>query len=71
MSALYRTLQRHAHETPALFWACVLGGVGPVFLVSANSIASYKGVRPPPPVPTSYPVPSGPRQQVSGYDDPE
>ncbi|EJD42714.1 hypothetical protein AURDEDRAFT_168237 [Auricularia subglabra TFB-10046 SS5] len=71
MSRLYRTLQRHSHENPALFWAVVLGGVGPVFLLVATPISRRLGYTPAAPVPTSYPVPNRPRQQVSGYDDPE
>lgn len=47
--------QRHAHESPALFYACVLGGVGPVFLAVAHPLSRTLGYKPAQPVPDSYP----------------
>ncbi|KAH7105271.1 hypothetical protein BKA62DRAFT_689199 [Auriculariales sp. MPI-PUGE-AT-0066] len=70
MSRLYRTLQRHAHEKPALFWACAIGGIGPVVLAVSLPVSKALGFKPAPSVPTSYPLPSSPRKTLTGYDDP-
>ncbi|KAJ7494751.1 hypothetical protein B0H11DRAFT_2003266 [Mycena galericulata] len=65
----YRMLQRHAHESPVIFFSCVIGAIGPVILVTVPPLKERLGYKAPEPIPISYPVPNRPRRQVTGYDD--
>ncbi|KAJ7650238.1 hypothetical protein FB45DRAFT_887379, partial [Roridomyces roridus] len=51
----YRVLQRHAHESPVIFYSCVIGAIGPVLLVAVPPIRERMGYKAPPPIPLSYP----------------
>ncbi|KAF7374876.1 DUF155 domain-containing protein [Mycena sanguinolenta] len=65
----YRMLQRHAHESPVLFYSCVIGLIGPVALVTVPPIKHRLGYKPAEPIPISYPLPTRPRRTVQGYED--
>ncbi|KAJ7475866.1 hypothetical protein FB451DRAFT_1132532 [Mycena latifolia] len=67
--ATYRMLQRHAHESPVLFYSCVIGAIGPVLLVVVPPVRQRMGYKYPEPIPLSYPVPNRPRRPVHGYED--
>ncbi|KAI1379001.1 NADH-ubiquinone oxidoreductase 9.5 kDa subunit [Hypoxylon crocopeplum] len=58
-----------ARETPALYWSIVIGTAGPVILATVPPIRKRLGYERPPPVPMTYPIPSGPRKTITGYDD--
>ncbi|CCF41408.1 NADH-ubiquinone oxidoreductase 9.5 kDa subunit [Colletotrichum higginsianum] len=58
-----------SREKPAYFWSVVLGALGPVQLALVPPIRNYLGDYNAPPIPVTYPVPSAPRKQLSGYDD--
>ncbi|KAF8739418.1 hypothetical protein AX14_009787 [Amanita brunnescens Koide BX004] len=65
----YRYLQRHAHENPVIFYSVVIGTIGPVMLVTVPPLRERWGYKPAQMVPTTYPLPKGPRTHVQGYDD--
>ncbi|GAP90171.1 putative NADH-ubiquinone oxidoreductase kda subunit [Rosellinia necatrix] len=58
-----------SRERPALFWSCIIGGAGPVILFTVPPALKRLGYERAPPIPMTYPVPTGPRKQLSGYDD--
>ncbi|KAG6007381.1 hypothetical protein E4U21_006085 [Claviceps maximensis] len=58
-----------ARERPALFWSVIIGAAGPIAIPIVPPIRRYFGDVDPAPVPVTYPVPNGPRKQLSGYDD--
>ncbi|WEW55987.1 n19m, NADH-ubiquinone oxidoreductase 9.5 kDa subunit [Emydomyces testavorans] len=64
-----RYMRWAAIEKPAIFYSIVMGSLGPVALVTLPPIRRYFGDVDPPPVPMSYPIPSGPRKIPEGYDD--
>ncbi|OQV02089.1 hypothetical protein CLAIMM_07339 [Cladophialophora immunda] len=66
-----RYLRWAAHEKPAIFWSCVIGGLGPATFVFIPPMRRYFGDQDPPRIPLTYPVPSGPRKIPTGFDDPE
>ncbi|CAK5268421.1 unnamed protein product [Mycena citricolor] len=51
----YRTLQRHAHESPVIFFSCVIGLTGPAMMLVVPPIRERLGYKPSPPIPNSYP----------------
>ncbi|KAH9850408.1 hypothetical protein C2E23DRAFT_834969 [Lenzites betulinus] len=65
----YRYLQRQAHEQPTIFYAVVIGLIGPVMLVTVPPIRKSLGYKNPEIIPTSYPVPNRARRPVQGYED--
>ncbi|KAK7033143.1 DUF155 domain-containing protein [Favolaschia claudopus] len=65
----YRMFQRHAHESPVIFYSCVIGLIGPVLLVTVPPIKKRLGYQPVEPIPVSYPLPNRPRRPVTGYED--
>ncbi|GAA95291.1 uncharacterized protein L969DRAFT_292552 [Mixia osmundae IAM 14324] len=67
----YRSLQRNAHENPAIFYSIIIGAVGPIAVLTVPPIRrTYFGYQTPDRVPTSYPLPRRPRDEsLSGYDD--
>ncbi|EMD35704.1 hypothetical protein CERSUDRAFT_84814 [Gelatoporia subvermispora B] len=67
--SLYRTLQRQAHESPVIFWSCVLGAVGPAMVLVVPPIRKKLGYRKAEPIPSTYPIPRRPRRAVQGYED--
>ncbi|EON65642.1 hypothetical protein W97_04881 [Coniosporium apollinis CBS 100218] len=58
-----------SHEKPAIFYSFVVGGMGPVMMVTVPSIRRRLGDGPRPPIPLTYPIPKGPRKIPEGYDD--
>ncbi|KAJ4418407.1 n19m, NADH-ubiquinone oxidoreductase 9.5 kDa subunit [Gnomoniopsis sp. IMI 355080] len=58
-----------ARERPALFWSCIIGGAGPVMLAVVPPIRHRLGDPDAKPIPMTYPIPPGPRKQLTGYDD--
>ncbi|KAG6367585.1 putative nadh-ubiquinone oxidoreductase kda subunit [Diaporthe ampelina] len=58
-----------SRERPALFWSCVIGALGPVTLAVVPPIRHAFGDYDAKPIPTTYPIPPGPRKTLSGYDD--
>ncbi|KAI9902824.1 hypothetical protein N3K66_002176 [Trichothecium roseum] len=58
-----------SRERPALFWSVAIGFAAPVMIPVVRPIRFYLGDFDPAPVPTTYPVPTGPRKQLTGYDD--
>ncbi|WPH03223.1 nadh-ubiquinone oxidoreductase 9.5 kda subunit [Acrodontium crateriforme] len=58
-----------ARAKPAIFWSIVVGSLGPVTLVVAPPIRRAFGDGPRPQIPLTYPIPKGPRQIPTGYDD--
>ncbi|CAD6501984.1 BgTH12-02227 [Blumeria graminis f. sp. triticale] len=56
-------------EKPAIFWSIIIGSLGPATIVVAPTIRRLFGDKPRPPIPLTYPIPSGPRQPLSGYED--
>ncbi|KAG6156659.1 hypothetical protein E4U35_001969 [Claviceps purpurea] len=58
-----------SRERPALYWSVIIGLAGPVVMVVVPPVRRYFGDVDPAPVPLTYPVPTGPRKQLSGYDD--
>ncbi|KAF7330587.1 DUF155 domain-containing protein [Mycena venus] len=65
----YRMFQRHAHESPIIFYSCVIGLIGPVVLVAVPPIKQRLGYKPAEPIPISYPLPNRARRPVQGYED--
>ncbi|KAI1154065.1 hypothetical protein F4825DRAFT_448856 [Nemania diffusa] len=64
-----RYLRWSARERPAYFWSLAIGSAGPVTLFTVPPILRSLGYVRAPPVPSTYPIPTGPRKQLSGYDD--
>ncbi|UKZ71191.1 uncharacterized protein TrAtP1_012152 [Trichoderma atroviride] len=58
-----------ARERPAFFWSVVVGAAGPILIPIVPPIRHMLGDVDPAPIPVTYPVPAGPRKQVTGYDD--
>ncbi|KAG9240260.1 hypothetical protein BJ878DRAFT_430682 [Calycina marina] len=59
-----------AIEKPAIFWSIILGCMGPAMFVVAPPIRRIFGDdKPIAKIPLTYPIPSGPRKELSGYDD--
>ncbi|KAI6781910.1 NADH-ubiquinone oxidoreductase 9.5 kDa subunit-like protein [Emericellopsis cladophorae] len=69
-STPFRYCRWAAVEKPALFWSVIIGGIGPVMIYPIRSLRYNVLNDPDPPaIPNTYPVPSGPRKQLTGYDD--
>ncbi|KAI1190750.1 hypothetical protein F5B17DRAFT_427226 [Nemania serpens] len=64
-----RYLHWSARERPAYFYSCIIGALGPVVLFTVPPTRRWLGYEEVAPVPMTYPVPTGPRKQLSGYDD--
>ncbi|KAH6628466.1 hypothetical protein F5144DRAFT_604634 [Chaetomium tenue] len=58
-----------ARERPGLFWAVIIGGLGPVTLAVVPPLRHAIGDPDAPPIPLTYPVPTGPRKKLTGYGD--
>ncbi|PHH59295.1 hypothetical protein CDD81_3406 [Ophiocordyceps australis] len=56
-------------EHPAYFWSVIIGGIGPIGMAIVPPIRHRLGDIDPAPIPVTYPVPTGPRKQLTGYDD--
>ncbi|KAI1635878.1 hypothetical protein F4809DRAFT_424163 [Biscogniauxia mediterranea] len=68
-SAPLRYCRWAARERPAYFYSVVIGSLGPVVLFTVPPTLRKFGYERPAPIPVTYPIPSGPRKQLSGYDD--
>ncbi|KAJ7158747.1 hypothetical protein C8R46DRAFT_1110161 [Mycena filopes] len=67
--ATYRVLQRNAHESPVIFFSCVIGAIGPILLITVPPIKERLGYKAAEAIPLSYPVPNRARRPVEGYED--
>merc|ERR1711977_101244 len=56
-------------EKPAIFYSLVIGSMGPVTILVAPPIRRMFGDGKRPEIPLTYPIPSGPRKTLEGYDD--
>jgi hypothetical protein len=56
-------------EKPALLYSVVIGAVGPVMLFTVPPIRRRLGAKPIEQIPLTYPIPSGPRKKLEGYED--
>lgn len=65
----FRYLRWSSRERPALFWSCVIGGLGPATLAVVPPVRHALGDYDAKPIPTTYPIPLGPRKKLTGYDD--
>ncbi|KAK0655901.1 hypothetical protein B0T16DRAFT_317706 [Cercophora newfieldiana] len=64
-----RYIKWAARERPAYFWSVVIGSAGPVMLITVPPYRRWRGYEVPSPVPMTYPIPTTPRKQLTGYDD--
>ncbi|TVY81686.1 NADH-ubiquinone oxidoreductase 9.5 kDa subunit, partial [Lachnellula suecica] len=64
-----RYLRWAAIEKPAIFFSLCIGTMGPVTLLVVPPIRHRFGDPQRPQIPFTYPIPSGPRKNLSGYDD--
>ncbi|KAI1403228.1 NADH-ubiquinone oxidoreductase 9.5 kDa subunit [Hypoxylon fuscum] len=58
-----------AREKPAFFWSVIIGATGPLMLATIPPISTRLGYERSPPIPMTYPIPSGPRKTLTEYDD--
>ncbi|EED78880.1 NADH-ubiquinone oxidoreductase 9.5 kDa subunit, partial [Postia placenta Mad-698-R] len=58
-----------AHESPVIFFSCVLGAIGPLMVITVPPIRTSLGWKPAESIPTTYPLPNRPRRPVQGYED--
>ncbi|KAK4124884.1 hypothetical protein N657DRAFT_569683 [Parathielavia appendiculata] len=58
-----------ARERPGYFAAVFIGALGPAILITVPPIRRRLGDYDAAPIPMTYPVPTGPRKQLTGYDD--
>ncbi|KAH9888747.1 hypothetical protein F4778DRAFT_785945 [Xylariomycetidae sp. FL2044] len=64
-----RYLRWSAREKPAFFYSVIIGGAGPVMLFTVPPLMKRLGYERAKPIPMTYPIPTGPRKQLTGYDD--
>ncbi|KXJ94185.1 hypothetical protein Micbo1qcDRAFT_231728 [Microdochium bolleyi] len=64
-----RYLRWSSRERPAFFWSVVVGAMGPAMMVVVPPARRALGYEKREFIPMTYPIPTGPRKQVSGYDD--
>ncbi|KAI1246153.1 hypothetical protein MGN70_013050 [Eutypa lata] len=64
-----RYLHWASRERPAYFWSAIIGAAGPITLFTVPPISKRLGYERASPIPMTYPIPTGPRKQLSGYDD--
>ncbi|KAI1360329.1 hypothetical protein F5Y08DRAFT_343764 [Xylaria arbuscula] len=64
-----RYLRWSAREHPAYFYACVIAAAGPTILFTVPPTLKLMGYERAKPIPMTYPIPTGPRKQLTGYDD--
>ncbi|GAA5915931.1 hypothetical protein JCM8208_003668 [Rhodotorula glutinis] len=63
-------IQRSAHESPPVFWAIVLGALGPAMVLTVPEARKrFFGYKQAERAPTTYPLPNRPREAVEGYED--
>ncbi|PSR76925.1 hypothetical protein BD289DRAFT_350402, partial [Coniella lustricola] len=64
-----RYLRWSCRERPALFWSCFIGGAGPAMVAIVPPIRHRLGDPDALPIPQTYPIPTTPRKQLTGYGD--
>ncbi|KAK4102216.1 hypothetical protein N658DRAFT_424070 [Parathielavia hyrcaniae] len=64
-----RYIRWSARERPGYFFAVAVGALGPAILITVPPIRRRLGDPDAAPIPMTYPVPAGPRKQLTGYDD--
>ncbi|GMM36910.1 hypothetical protein DASC09_042350 [Saccharomycopsis crataegensis] len=65
-----RWMRYYAHNRPHLFFAVMLGAMGPVFLLGVGPLRRKYLYPDHTPLPQSYPVPKAPRNKdLKGFDD--
>ncbi|KAI1852046.1 hypothetical protein JX265_008149 [Neoarthrinium moseri] len=64
-----RYIRWSARERPAYLWSVFIGGAGLAMLATVPPIQKRLGYERAKPIPMTYPIPAGPRKQLSGYDD--
>ncbi|SHO76451.1 Uncharacterized protein MSYG_0789 [Malassezia sympodialis ATCC 42132] len=62
-------LRKAAHERPVVFFSIIVGAIGPALVLTVPPMRMQMGWKPAERIPVSYPLPAGPREAVSGYDD--
>ncbi|CAO3686282.1 unnamed protein product [Umbelopsis vinacea] len=63
-------LRRMANEQPVILWSFVIGSIGPLMVWTVPKVRrEYFGFKTIAPLPTTYPMPAGPRNQPAGYED--
>ncbi|KAF2758948.1 NADH-ubiquinone oxidoreductase 9.5 kDa subunit [Pseudovirgaria hyperparasitica] len=69
-STPFRYIRYASHQYPAYFWSIVVGVAGPASFFYAPPIRRAFGDNiNPKPIPLTYPVPKGPRNIPTGFDD--
>ncbi|KAL5631095.1 hypothetical protein BROUX41_000967 [Berkeleyomyces rouxiae] len=56
-------------ERPAYFWSVAIGASCPVFIVAVPPLRHAVGDVNAAKIPVTYPIPTGPRKQLTGFDD--
>ncbi|KAL2258455.1 hypothetical protein VTK26DRAFT_8227 [Humicola hyalothermophila] len=56
-------------ERPAFFFSVAVGAMGPISLAVIPPLRRRLGDPDAAPIPLTYPVSTGPRKQLTGYDD--
>ncbi|KAK4116973.1 hypothetical protein N656DRAFT_742802 [Canariomyces notabilis] len=64
-----RYLRWASRERPAYFWSVAIGACGPLTLAIVPPVRRWLGDEDAPPIPLTYPVPTGPRKKLTGYGD--
>ncbi|KAF9532624.1 hypothetical protein CPB83DRAFT_847093 [Crepidotus variabilis] len=66
----YTYLQRQAHESPVIFYSCVIGLIGPAMVLTVPPLRESWGYKSAEMVPAGYPLPKRARRPTEGYGDP-
>ncbi|KAH6718428.1 hypothetical protein DL95DRAFT_341690 [Leptodontidium sp. 2 PMI_412] len=64
-----RYLRWAAIEKPAIFYSIVIGSMGPVTVLTVPPIRRMLGDEKRPEIPLTYPIPTGPRKKLEGFED--
>ncbi|KAI0153596.1 proteinase B [Pestalotiopsis sp. IQ-011] len=64
-----RYIRWSARERPAYLYSVALGAFGLVMLATVPPLQKRFGYERAKPIPMTYPIPNGPRKQLSGYED--
>ncbi|CAL3972998.1 hypothetical protein PZA11_005349 [Diplocarpon coronariae] len=64
-----RYLRWASIEKPAIFFSLLIGSMGPLAIVVVPPIRRMVGDGQRPEIPLTYPIPTGPRKPLQGYDD--
>ncbi|TVY17595.1 NADH-ubiquinone oxidoreductase 9.5 kDa subunit [Lachnellula arida] len=64
-----RYLRWAAIQKPAIFFSIIIGSLGPITMIVVPPIRRRLGDAQRPEIPFTYPVPTGPRKDLKGYED--